>query len=211
LNDDGSCGCCGEAGLVGGDVVNRVGCDLGRVDDDVAYECAVEIGLDAEVEVGLRACDRGAEVVVRVPYLDDGGVIAVDVDRGRRVGRVRNRGGGFGKIWRRCDVPSDTPYADIIPGAQIAIPCLSTFWVIWHALDEVAVGFEGVRVASRLGATFGLCSMEVAVGATARLRAAYSIAVGWFSRQFPEPRKERYAVHEFKLCRQKFFNKRVCS
>jgi hypothetical protein len=131
-------------------------------------QCAVEIGLDAEVEVGLRACDRGAEVVVRVPYLDDGGVIAVDVDRGRRVGRVRNRGGGFGKIWRRCDVPSDTPYADIIPGAQIAIPCLSTFWVIWHALDEVAVGFEGVRVASRLGATFGLCSMEVAVGATAR-------------------------------------------
>ena len=38
--------------MVGGDVVDGVGCDFRRVDDDVAGECAVQIGLDAEVEVG---------------------------------------------------------------------------------------------------------------------------------------------------------------
>jgi len=44
--------------LVGGDVVDGVGCGLGGVDDDVAWESAVEIGLDAEVAVGLRAGDN---------------------------------------------------------------------------------------------------------------------------------------------------------
>ena len=31
------------------------------------------MGRDAEVEIGLRAGDGGAEVVVGVPYLDGGG------------------------------------------------------------------------------------------------------------------------------------------
>ncbi|MGD0027271.1 MAG: hypothetical protein ABSC37_22060 [Xanthobacteraceae bacterium] len=44
--------------MIGGDVVDGVGCDLARVDDDVARESAVEIGLDAEVEVLLRAGDN---------------------------------------------------------------------------------------------------------------------------------------------------------
>ena len=39
----------------GGDVVDRIGRDLGRVDDDVAHQRAVEEGFDAEVEVGFRA------------------------------------------------------------------------------------------------------------------------------------------------------------
>jgi serine/threonine protein phosphatase PrpC len=82
--------------------------------------------------------------------------------------------------------------------------------VIWHALDEVAVGFEGVRVASA-GRDIWIVFDGGGRWGDSASRAAYSIAVGWFSRQFPETRKERYAVHEFKLCRQKFFNKRVCS
>ena len=46
--------------------------------------CApLTIGLDAEVEVGLRAGDGGAEVVVGGADLDDGGVVAVDLDDGR--------------------------------------------------------------------------------------------------------------------------------
>ncbi len=53
-----------KIGLVGGDVVDGVGCGFCCVDDDVAGERAVQIGRDAEVEVGLRAGDRGAEVVV---------------------------------------------------------------------------------------------------------------------------------------------------
>jgi hypothetical protein len=40
--------------LVGGDVVDGVGRGGGSVEDDVAYEGAVEEGLDAEVKVGLR-------------------------------------------------------------------------------------------------------------------------------------------------------------
>ena len=44
-----------------------VGCGLGRVDDDVAGESAVEIGLDAEVEVLLGTLDGGAEVGGRRP------------------------------------------------------------------------------------------------------------------------------------------------
>jgi hypothetical protein len=38
--------------LVGGDVVDGVGGDLTRVDDDVAGESAVQIGLDAESGCG---------------------------------------------------------------------------------------------------------------------------------------------------------------
>jgi hypothetical protein len=95
----------------------------------------------------------------------------------------------------------------LYPVRKSLSPAYPRFWVIWRALDEVAVGFEGVRVASRLVAT-GRDIWIVFDGGGRRggsaSRAAYSIAVGWFSRQFPEPRKERYAVHEFKLCRQNF-------
>lgn len=43
---------------------------------DVVGESAVQIGRDAEVEVLLRAGDCRAEIVVGVPYLDGGGVVA---------------------------------------------------------------------------------------------------------------------------------------
>jgi hypothetical protein len=66
LDDDGSCACGGEAGLVGHDVVDGVGCRLGCVEDDVAHELAVEKCFDAEVEISLWAGDRCTEVVVGV-------------------------------------------------------------------------------------------------------------------------------------------------
>jgi hypothetical protein len=53
---------------------------LGRVYDDVADELGVEECFYAGVEVLLRAGDGRAEVLVAVPYLDDGGVVAVDGD-----------------------------------------------------------------------------------------------------------------------------------
>ena len=43
--------------MVGGDVVDGVGCHFRGVEDDVAYEGAAEEGFDAEVGVGLRAGD----------------------------------------------------------------------------------------------------------------------------------------------------------
>ena len=78
---------------------------MGRVDDDVARESAVEIGRDAEVEIGFWPGDGGAEVVVGLPYLDDGGVVAVDGE-GRR-GRGWRCGGqilrnGFWKVCTLC-------------------------------------------------------------------------------------------------------------
>lgn len=73
----------GGAGGVRGDVVDSVGGRLGRVDDDVGDERAVEEGLDAEVEVLLRAGDGGAEVVVGTADTDVRGVRAVDRDDGR--------------------------------------------------------------------------------------------------------------------------------
>lgn len=72
--------------MVGGDVVNGVGCRCTRVDLHGARLDAVDVGLDAEVEVGLRAGDRGAEIVVGVPCLDDGGIGAIDLDDGRCAG-----------------------------------------------------------------------------------------------------------------------------
>jgi hypothetical protein len=58
------------AGLVGGDVLNDVGCGCARVDDDVAHERAVEEGFYAEVEVGKWRGDYRAEVVVGVADVD---------------------------------------------------------------------------------------------------------------------------------------------
>jgi hypothetical protein len=55
---------------------------LGRVDLDRVGRDAVDEGLDAQVEVGLRAGDRSAQVGVGVPCLDDGGIVAVDLDGG---------------------------------------------------------------------------------------------------------------------------------
>jgi hypothetical protein len=60
---------------------------LGRVDDDVADECAVEEVFGAEVFVRIgRAGDGRAEVLVALADMDDGRVVAVDLDAGR--GRV---------------------------------------------------------------------------------------------------------------------------
>jgi hypothetical protein len=63
--------------------LNCVCRDLGRVDHDVADECAVEEVFQAEVFVRVcRAGDGGAEVGVTSADLDDGGVVAVDLDDG---------------------------------------------------------------------------------------------------------------------------------
>jgi hypothetical protein len=61
LDDDDSCAGGLEAVLIGGDVVDGVGCGLGRVDLDGVHGRAVDVGGDAEVEVGLRPLDDGAE------------------------------------------------------------------------------------------------------------------------------------------------------
>jgi hypothetical protein len=53
------------ARAVGRDVVDGVSRLAARVEDDVGHEGAVEEGLDTEVEVGLRAGDRGAQVGIR--------------------------------------------------------------------------------------------------------------------------------------------------
>ena len=74
--------------MVGDDVVDRVGRYRAGVDLHGARFNAVDVGRDAEVEVGLRAGDRGAEVVVGIAHLDDGGVVAVDLNDGRRVGSL---------------------------------------------------------------------------------------------------------------------------
>jgi hypothetical protein len=76
FDDDGSCGGGGQAVLVGGDVLIRRRCS--RVDYDRAHFGSVDVGRDAEVEVGLRAGDR---------HMDMGGALAVDSDRRGSVGR----------------------------------------------------------------------------------------------------------------------------
>ncbi len=71
--------------MVGVDVVDGVGCGLARVDLDGTHFSPVYVGRDAEVEVCLGAGDGAAEVLVAVPYLDDGGVVAVDLYDGRYI------------------------------------------------------------------------------------------------------------------------------
>jgi hypothetical protein len=70
LDDDRAGACGGEAGLVGGDVLNGVGCCLGRVELDGVHRGAVDVGCDAEVEVLPRTGDGGTEVVVVVPFAE---------------------------------------------------------------------------------------------------------------------------------------------
>ena len=74
--------------MVGGDVVDVVGGGLGGVDLYRRHGDAVDEGLDAEVEVGLRCCDRRAEVLVAVPHLDDGGVVAASRLGSVEAGRI---------------------------------------------------------------------------------------------------------------------------
>ena len=50
-----------EAGLVGRDVGDGVGCHCAGVDLDGVHRRAVDVGHDVEVEVGLRADHGGAE------------------------------------------------------------------------------------------------------------------------------------------------------
>ena len=57
-----------KAGLVACNVVDRVGGWLGGIDDDVAGELPVEECFNAEIEVGLRARNRRANVGVGIPY-----------------------------------------------------------------------------------------------------------------------------------------------
>jgi len=94
-DEDGSGAGRGEAVIVGGDVVDRIGCDLARVEDDVARERAVEECLVAEVRVSRLSrpgvAHGRAKICVAVADLDDRRIGAVDGD-GRRGGRCR-RGG----------------------------------------------------------------------------------------------------------------------
>jgi hypothetical protein len=68
--------------LVCGDVVDGVGCCGVRVDPYWACFNAVDVGRDAEIEIGSWAGNRRAEVVVGVPYLNDRGIVAVDLNNG---------------------------------------------------------------------------------------------------------------------------------
>jgi hypothetical protein len=71
LNNHGAGGGGGVAGMVGGDVVDGVGCGGARVDDDVAHERAVEEGFVSESfvdvvryvcsEVGLQDSNQATE------------------------------------------------------------------------------------------------------------------------------------------------------
>jgi hypothetical protein len=63
----------------GHDVVDGVGCGLGGVERDSADKRAIQVSRDAEVEVGFRAGDGGAEVGVGGADLDDGGVSAIQL------------------------------------------------------------------------------------------------------------------------------------
>ena len=87
LDDEGSCARAREACAVGDDVLNGVGGGLGGVDFHRTHLRAVDVCRDAEVEVGLRAGDGCAEVVVGGADLDDRRVRAVDLDDGRGVRR----------------------------------------------------------------------------------------------------------------------------
>jgi len=68
LGGSGFRSCCGQACAVGHDVGDGVGGGLRRVEVDRVLGHAVGVGGDAEVEVGLRAGDGSAEVVVGVPF-----------------------------------------------------------------------------------------------------------------------------------------------
>ena len=91
LNDDGAGRGAREALAVGHDVGDGVGRGGAGVELDGALKRAVEVGLNAEVEIGLGAGDGRSEVGVARADLDDGRVVAVDLDHGRGVGRVRWR------------------------------------------------------------------------------------------------------------------------
>ncbi len=71
--------------MVGRDIIDRIGGRGAGVDHDGVLKGAIEIGLDAEVEIGLRAGNRRSEVAVARADLDDGGVVAIDLDDRWRV------------------------------------------------------------------------------------------------------------------------------
>ena len=48
-----TCRCCGVAPGVGGNVIDRIGCGGGRVDDDVAHELSVEEVFQAEILIDV--------------------------------------------------------------------------------------------------------------------------------------------------------------
>jgi len=80
--------------IVGGDVLNSVGSGHACVDDDGIHRRAVEEGCDAEVGVSRLSrpgvAHGRAKISVAFADLNDGGVVAVDGDGRRGVGR---RGG----------------------------------------------------------------------------------------------------------------------
>ena len=74
-----------RTGLVGDDIGDGVGCRRARVDLHRVHFGAVDVGDDAEVEVGLRAGDGRTEIGVRVANIDGGRIAAVDLDDRRRI------------------------------------------------------------------------------------------------------------------------------
>jgi hypothetical protein len=73
--------------LVDDDIGDGVSCDLAGVDLNGGRCDAVHEGLDAEVEVLLRAGDRRAKVLIGCPNVDRRGIGSVDGDDWRGVGR----------------------------------------------------------------------------------------------------------------------------
>lgn len=67
----------GETGRVGHDIVDGVGRDLGRVEQNVAHERAIQESPDAEILVGLGCGDCGAKIGVAVADMDVRRVLAV--------------------------------------------------------------------------------------------------------------------------------------
>jgi len=92
LDDDGAGARRGQRVLVGGDVVDGVGCRCAGVDLHWAHSLPLTLRCNAEVEVGLRAGDGGAD-------LDDGGVVTVGgiIQRSSLsgTGRMRSLSAGF--------------------------------------------------------------------------------------------------------------------
>jgi hypothetical protein len=103
----------------------------GRIDDDVGYECAVDEGLDAEVEVRLRPGYRGAQVDIGVADVDDGGVVTGDLDDGRPAG-----GRGGGAILRHGsvgDISSIRRRARTLAPTCLSVGCTPSFGIMFSA------------------------------------------------------------------------------
>jgi len=105
FDDDGAGGCRRVAGRVGCDVVDGVRRGGGRVDDDVAHQCAIEEVFQAEILIDVVGHAR-AKVGITITNVNMRGVVAHDSDDGRRCvgrgGRAAVFDGEVGKTATHC-------------------------------------------------------------------------------------------------------------